>query len=620
MERVQINYTNRDFNSIKSDLISYLRTFYPDQWQDFNVASPGMALLELNAYVGDLLSNITDKKFIELYRDGAQSRESIYRLAKTKGYKIPGNKPAITIVDVEVEVPVSGDGPDDDYIPTIRRGMQVKGAGQIFETENDIDFSNDFSENGFANRRIEPILNGNQELLKYKIIKREEASAGVAVIYKQVVGDDGGIPFFKLELPDSNVLDIVSVIIKNGTSNSNTPTYSEFNSDALRFYEVDYLPQDHIFVENESYQAVNGVKVGYWKEVKKRFEKEFQADGKCVLTFGGGEENYDAYSDYLSELTSLDICQGNTNLNISNILENNALGVKVPKNSTIYVKYRVGGGSLSNVGANVLNQVSNVDAVITGADTNINANVISSVKANNPIPALGGKGEPSIEEIRYNLSANHAAQERCVTLNDYTSRAYQMPGKYGGPFRVHATVDDNKVKFYILTRDGNGKLVSSSTSRIKQNLVDYISKYRMINDFVEVNDGKVVNLRVYVDLFINRTGFNAREIKEEAIREITSFFDVQKWQMNEHVYISQLTDILREIPGVINVVDISFTNMEDGGYSSTRIDQAIGSRFQIPETGGFETEIQPIDNAIFSTPISMFEVKFPERDIFVRVA
>ena len=47
----QINYLSRDYETIRTDLINYLKAFFPDQWQDFNVASPGMALLELNAYV-----------------------------------------------------------------------------------------------------------------------------------------------------------------------------------------------------------------------------------------------------------------------------------------------------------------------------------------------------------------------------------------------------------------------------------------------------------------------------------------------------------------------------------------------------------------------------------------
>ncbi len=620
MQRVQVNYLDRDFNTVRRDLIDYLRTFFPDQWQDFNVASPGMALLELNAYVTDLMSHIADKKFIEQYLDGALSRESVYRLAKTKGYKVPGVRPALCLSDIVIEVPVTADGPDANYLPVYRRGVQVKGAGQVFETVDDIDFSSDFSEEGIANRTIEPILNGNQQLVKYRILKREKIKAGITLIHRETVGDRGGIPFFQLELPQKNVLEIISVIVMPSPNVTSIPTYTDFHDPDLRYYEVDFLPNDRIFVEDDTASAINGIQTGQWLTVKKRFEKEFKADGACVLTFGGGDEDYDAYSTYLSFLSGSDVCRQDTNLNISDILDNVALGHKIPRNSTIFVQYRVGGGSLSNVGANTLTEVAGVDPTISGPDATQNNLVISSTRANNPIPALGGKGLPSVEEIRYNIAANHAAQDRCATLNDYTSRAYQMPGKFGGPFRIHATGEDNKIKMYILTRDGNGKLVASSTSTIKENLVTYMSRYRMINDFVEINDGKVINLEINVDLHIDRNSFAPREVKLAAANVVKDFMDVEHWQMNQHLYVSQLVDALREVPGVINVVNIDFYNLEGGGYSSTLISQAIGERTQILETGGFKTKIELMDNAIFSTPISMFEVRNPSRDVRIRVA
>lgn len=619
MRNVQVNYLDRDFNTVKRDLIDYLRAFFPEQWQDFNVASPGMSLLELNAYAVDIMSHIADKKFIELYIDGAQSRESVYRLAKTKGYKVPGVRPSLCLADVTIEVPVTADGPDPNYLPIYRRGLQVKGAGQVFETLDDIDFSSDFSEEGVANRQIEPILNGNQQLIKYRILKREKIKAGVTSIHKEVVGERGGQPFYQLELPAKNVLEIVSVIVMNSVNVTTLPTYSDFHDDDLRYYEVDFLPNDRIFIEDDSLPAVNGIKAGQWFEVKKRFEKEFKADGSCVLTFGGGDANYDTYNTYLSFLSGEDVCRNDINLNVSDILDNTALGNTIPKNCTIFVQYRVGGGNSSNVGSNTLTDVSGVDPTISGPIASQNTLVVSSTRANNPIPALGGKGLPSVEEIRHHIAANHAAQDRCVTLTDYTSRAYQLPGKFGGPFRIHATVDDNKVKMYILTRDGNGKLVSSSTSTIKDNLVQYLSRYRMINDFVEINDGKVVNLEINVDLYIDRNSFAPREIKLAAVNAIADFMDVERWQMNQHLYVSQMVDVLREVPGVINVVNIDFYNLEGGGYSSTLIGQAVGDRVQVPETGGFRTKIELVDNAIYSTPLTLFECRSPNKDIKIRV-
>ncbi len=615
--RVQVNYLSRDYISIRQDLINYLKVFFPDQWQDFNIASPGMALVELNAYVGDLLSYVADKKFNEMFLDGLFERKSAYRMAKTHGYKIPGVRPALSIADITIEVPVTANGPDPNYTPIIRSGMQVKGGGQVFETINPIDFNQDFSEDGVANRTIEPIINGNQDIIRYRITKREKVVAGATkILKKEVIGSDAK-PFYELTLPDNNVLDILNIVVYEGQLGITTnPTYQQFNDPSLRFFEVDYLPTDKIFMVDDSFARSSSFYIGRYVEVEKRFEKEFLTNGTCKITFGGGTQDYDAYDTFLTAMTG-EKCQS-SDLNISGILNNTALGVTIPPNSTIFVKYRTGGGTLSNVGSNVLNEIGNVEATSNGSNPAIKQQVTASLRASNPIPAIGGVGLPTVSELRKYIAANYAAQNRCVTLEDYIVRCYQMPGKFGSPFKVYGEVQDNKVKLFILTRDAAGRLIAASTSDIKNNLARFLTPYRMLNDYVEINDAKVVNIQIETDLFVDKN-YNVNEIKSSVITAIRDFMDVEKWEMNENIYISQITDILREVPGVINVVDIRFYNMESGGYSDTLHFQATGSRVLL-SSSGYRTQIEFVDNTLFGTPISMFEVKYSDKDILCRIA
>jgi pyoverdine/dityrosine biosynthesis protein Dit1 len=172
--------------------------------------------------------------------------------------------------------------------------------------------------------------------------------------------------------------------------------------------------------------------------------------------------------------------------------------------------------------------------------------------------------------------------------------------------------------WYEASRSPLGKLVNQNNNLLKENIATYLSDYRMINDYVEINDAKVVNLQTEVDLFVDKS-YNINEVKANAIQVINEFMDVDNWEMNENIYISQITDQLREVPGVINVVDIRFYNMESGGYSDTVHFQATSDRLLL-STGGFRTQILYIDNAILGTPLSMFEIKYPDRDILVRVA
>jgi len=607
------NYLNRDYQSIRSDLMNLLKVHYPDQFQDFNSASIGMSLVELMAYVSDILSYNTDKRFNEMFLDGVTERSAVFRLAKTFGYSPVGYRPAMSIADIEIEVPPTADGPNTSYLPVFRPGVQVKGVGQVFETVNECDFSSDYSEDGVANRKILPVFNANQDILRYRIIKREKIKAGFTTIYKKEISiSEASTPFFQITLPENNVLEIISIICKPSLNLFSPPTFSEFNDSTIRYFEVDDLAQKQIFLSDDTQPTVNGVSSGRFVDVPQRFLKEFMADGTCKIIFGGGTADYDAYETYLANIAIND-----SNIELADVFNNNALGVKLPANSTLYVQYRIGGGSLSNVGANTLQQIGNVDAVFVGTDSTIQQSVINSARATNPLPAIGGGDLQTVEEIKYLIASNFAAQKRCVTLQDYIARAYQLPGKYGTPFRIHGKVEDNKVKLYILTKDANGKIGTRSTSVIKNNLVEYMIPYRMINDFVEINDGKVIDLQIEVDLFVDKT-YNSNEVKVNVINMIKDFMNIDKWQMNQHIYISQIVDAIREIPGIINVVDIRFYNMEGGIYSTTLISQATGQRENILHTGMYRTQIEPIKNAIFSTPVSMWQIRQPETDILVR--
>jgi len=620
INKVKVNYLSRDFYNVRNDLINYLKAFFPEQWQDFNLASPGMAMVEINAYVADLLSYVIDKKYNELFLDGVQQRAAVYRMAKTFGYSVPGVRASSTIADISLELPATADGPDYTYAPILRPGLRVKGGGQSFETQYQIDFTNDYSENGKANRIIEPILNANQDLIKYKILKREIVKAGITRNYKVEIETGDEKAFYSVILPETNVLEIMGVEVENGVGLTKFPDFSDYEDLSKKFWEVDYLPTSKVFVENDDVDDVNGIKTGKYLDITKRFTKEFLSDGRCKLTFGGGIENFDAFDDYLSELTNTNGCYQTTSLNTSSLLLNpSALGEMVQGNSTIYIKYRIGGGALSNIGSYTLQEVSNVDAVSLGANPAISQAVISSLSANNTIPAFGGRGLPTVAEIKNYIAANFASQKRCVTLPDYISRAYQLPGKFGAPFRIQGMVQDNKIILYVLTMDRNGKLSDLSTNIMKNNLVRYMTEFRMVNDFVEINDGKIINLEIQVDLFLDKS-FNSSEIKVAAINKIKNFMDINNWEMNQNIYISQIVDELRETPGVINVVDVRFYNRERGLYSNTLSAQAIGPRTGDPNTGSYTTQIEYIDNAIIGTPLSMFEIKYPEKDIKIRIS
>ena len=116
----KIDYNARNFSDVRQQLVEFIKKYYPETFSDFNDASVGMMLLELNAAVGDMLSFHTDRMFNETQINYAQERSSLLELARTFGLNVPGKRPSITIVDWTVtKRPVKGDTFDESYAPKI---------------------------------------------------------------------------------------------------------------------------------------------------------------------------------------------------------------------------------------------------------------------------------------------------------------------------------------------------------------------------------------------------------------------------------------------------------------------------------------------------------------------
>jgi len=567
-----------------------------------------MMLLELNAAVGDMLSFHTDRMFNETQISYAQERSSILELARTFGLNIPGKRPSITIVDWTVtNIPVNGDTFDISYAPKILKGSQATGAGKVFELIEDCDFSSPFTTGGIPNRLVIPNIDGNGIIQNYSLTKREIMLNGFTKIYKKTLGRGDYRPFLEIILPEDNVLSIENIIIKEGTNFVNNPTEDEFSNFDLSWYEVPALAQAEIYIEDEN--AVSdreGVVVGKWKNAPKRFIKEFTDNGFCKITFGAGDADISELNDFVG-------CRGQID-RIGRVVNNLSLGEIPQTNNTLYVRYRIGGGQDSNIGPNTITTLGTVSTIINGDDSNINRIISNSISVNNPIPALGGKEEPSVEEIRNLVKYNFSAQNRCVTIKDYQSRIPLMPGKFGVPFRTGVWEERNKINVYILALDASSKLTTEATSALKQNIAEYLADFRMINDYVTVKNGRVINLGFEVDIFADKA-VPKGEVISGVISSITQYFDINKWEMGDNIYLSQLVENINNVAGVLNVTDLRVYNKvnENGKYSLNEIAQ--------PYIDDVTRQIDLLGRyTLFGAPNAMFEIKYPNKDIKVTIS
>ncbi len=607
----KIDYNARNFAQVRSELVSFVKQYYPDVYSDFNDASVGMMLLELNAAVGDMLSYHTDRTFNETQISYMQERSSLLELARTFGLNIPGNRPSVTIVDWTVVVPVAGTDAEGStyntsYAPIIKKGSQAIGAGKVFELIEDCDFSSPFTSGGIPNLILIPNFNSNNNIESYTLTKRELCYNGFTKTFKRVISSEDYKPFLEVILPETNVLSIENILQVEGTNISVTPTNEEFSVFDNNFYEVEALAQSQKFMEkNDIITDNSSVKPGNWINVPKRFIKEYTDKGFCKIILGGGDEDTSALNDFVG-------CQGQID-RIGNFVNNLSLG-EIPKPSTtLFIKYRVGGGAESNLGVNTINGVGTTNIIVAGDDSRENKKVRDSLTVNNPIPAIGGKSAPSVEELRNLIKYNFSAQNRVVTIPDYKSRIDLMPGKFGAPFRCGVWEERNKIKVSVLTLDSESKLSNKSTSTMKENISEYLSDYRMINDYIDVTNGKIINLGVEVDLFVER-GASQSEVVSGVNKAIVNYLDINKWDMGDNIYMSQLIEAINSVAQVLNVIDLRVFNKVNGDYSVNEISQ--------PYINGDSDlrQINLLDSyLLYGEPNSMFEIKYPNKDIRIRI-
>lgn len=603
MAEKKISYTVRDFQGIRTELINFTRQYYPELVQNFNDAGIFSVMLDLNAAVTDNLQFHIDRSIQETVLQYAQQRSSVFNIARTYGLKVPGQRPSVTLVDFSITVPAFGDKEDLRYCGILRRGAQVNGSGQPFETVYDIDFSSAVNAEGFPNRLKIPNFDSTNKLLNYTITKREVVVNGTTKVFKRVVTANDVRPFFELFLPEKNVLGVTSVLIKEGTQYATIPQPQEFLGLENRWYEVQALMEDRVFVEDPTKVSDRpGIKVGKYVVTSDKFITEYTPEGFKKLTFGGGNTSAeDQLRSFTRDGLSFDLSKYSNNL---------ALGSALKANSTLFIQYRVGGGQNSNLGINVINQIGTVSFFVNGPSESANRSVINSLRCNNLTAAIGGANSPTTEEVRQMVSFNFAAQNRAVTINDYESIIRTMPSQFGAPAKVTITEENNKIKIKLLSYDDDGKLTEISSNTLKQNIANYLSNYRMINDYISVESANVIDLGVTVDVVLDASQ-NQGSLVTQIIDIVSKYFAPTNRQMGQNVYVSEIRRQIQDLSGVISISDILFFNKIGGQYSSSQTSQ----RYIDPET----KQIELIADTIFAEPTQMYQIRFPNKDINVRV-
>ena len=589
---VPINYTSRDYQSIRNDLITHVKRYYPNVYQDFNEASFGSIMLDTVAYVGDVLSFYMDYNVNESFLESAIETNNIIKLARQMGYKYKGIPVSSGVVTLYVVVPAAANGvqPDLDYAPILKSGavFTAGSSGATFTLNDDVDFSLPSNEvvvatvdsdtgvpTGYAIKAYGRVVSGQ--------VKTKTIEVGAYERFRKVL------------ITDQDISEIVSV----------------YDSDGNQYYEVDYLTQDVIFmpITNKSADSNSVPMILKPKKVPRRFVFE-QLSNQYYLQFGYGSET-NITNEAITEpnkvilnVNGKDYIADET-FDPTNLIETDKMGV-CPTNTTLTVKYRKNSVNINNIASKALTAIGDTSFSFANRGSLSSqkiSNVISSLEFENEKPIVGSVSLPTTEEIKYRAYGSFNSQNRAVTAEDYKAVIYSMPPKFGAVKRCNIIQDEDSFKrnlnLYIISEDSDGYL-TESTSTLKTNLKTYLSNYKMINDTIDILDAKIVNVGINIDIIANEES-NKYEVLQRGIDSIKFELLRSKYNIGEPIRVSDIFRTLKDVNGILDVVSVNVERKTGSLYSSFSYD--------------VRGNTSPDGRLILGKSDIIFEVKYPDSDI-----
>ncbi len=602
-EDKNISYLNKDFTSFKAALQQYAKTYFPTTYNDFSEATPGNLFIEMSSYVGDVMSFYLDTQTQENFLLYAKEKENLYALSYVMGYRPKASYASSTIVDIYQLVPGGDNGgiitPNFNTYGLIipeNTTLTSTTTGTKFITTQQVDFTNTGS------------LNITYAGNNYFLFKASVPAISAEIKSTTISPDNN--KFATVNIIDTNILQILNVT----------------GSDGNIWYEVPYLAQSSIFekIANPSFSTDQIPYLLQLKKVPRRFTSRILSDNTLQIEFGAGlsQNKTDSQIIPTPDNIQLGLVPGisllTNNYNEASVLFTQEYGL-VPSGS-LTVKYLVGGGIESNIPVNDLTTIDkseiyfkNGDPADPDSDT-----VLNSVVSDNSIPSSGGRNGDTVDEIRQNSLYSYSTQLRAVTKDDYIVRALSMPANYGTISKAYISQDlyqnpqqtvahtqnhnPLSLDLYVLSYNNNKQLTTGSVT-LKENLVTYLNQYRMVTDAINIKDAYYINIGVNFDITV-LSGYANKDVLTSCISVLQDHFNIDKWQINQPIILSDVTSKLLQTKGVQSVTKLEVVNKQGGNYSQYGYDIAGATK-----NGNIYPSLDP----------AIFEVRFPNTDIQGRV-
>ena len=585
---VPIDYTHREFQSIRKDLLQVAERLYPDTFQDFSEASFGAMMVDAVAYVGDQLSFYLDYNVNETFLDTAYQYNNIVRHGKALGYKYTGRPSTYGKVALYILVPASstGLGADSNYVPVLRRGSRfTSNTGLNFVLIENVDYAD--PKNSVVAARIDPSTGAptHYAIKAYgNVVSGRFGREDVKIdIYER---------FKRVKLSTANVSEVISVIDSQGNE----------------YYEVDYLSQDIVYREitNNNFKNDNVPSILKPYLVSRKFVVDRDRNN-TYLQFGSGKAGAsNVVAD--PQKVAMDIFGKDyvtsTTFDPTQLSKNESFGI-VPSNTTLTILYRVTNPVNSNVGVGAVANVSSGRFKFKERQTLATAKVntvTESLEVSNEEPIVGNVTSPTSAEVKRRVFDTFPTQNRAVTQADYENVAYRMPAKFGSIARCSVQRDPDSAKrnlnMYVISENRFGKLVTTN-STIKENLKTWLNDFRMINDTIDILDAFIANIGIEY-IIKPSEGVDKFSLLSAANGALQMHFRT-RFYIGEPLYISDMYKVLKDVKGVLDVSKVKIVNKVSSQYSDTQFD--------------INENLSP-DGSYLVTPSNVIlEVKFPATDI-----
>ena len=483
----------------------------------------------------------------------------------------------------------SGLGPDSNYLLRIKTGTKLSSTtGATFVVTEDIDFGDPKNEVVVA--RVDDTTG---RPTYYAVRATGQIKSGTLFRTNIAIGDFKR--FRRERIGPSSINEIVSV----------------FDSEGHRYYQVDYLSQNTVFIEVTNKNAASDGVRSLLKPfvVPRRFTIEQDSTGTyMVFGFGSDDEsdtqiNVADPSSVALKLTGRNYVT-DTAFDPTKLLDTNKLGV-APQNTTLTIVYGANDSDDVNVPSDSVNSLKDLifeypdDTLIDAGQSSF---VINSIEVNNDQRIVGNTPTPSTDEIRIRSYGAYAAQNRTVTREDYESYVYLMPPKFGSIKRASVVNDpsssNRRLSLYLVTEDNDNNLTLANDT-IKQNVKTWLNRNKMLNDSIDIYDPYIINIGFTFFVSVDST-YDKQVVLNNCFNTLNNMFG-DKLYISEPLYVANIYKELNKLDGVIDVQNVVFNIKNTANYASSPISL---------------DELMSDDGTFLKTPKNaILEIKFPSLDI-----